>query len=294
MARQETHPDIASYFSIGLVRIILLLFLLVSLRYALWLPALLLLFLVFTLESAAWWSKFGLRDLVVAKQLKHLRCFPGEHTTLTLQITNPKRLPSIIGWQQTLPVGLSAPDIKEKAYMLTRYQSATRVYEIKALGRGYWQIPGLQVSSQDGLGLFERHTLFPDNRWLIVYPSLIPLEQLSLEVSDLLGDKKIQRPYMPDPVRPVSLREYTYDTPARLIHWKASLSKDQLYAKVLEPSGDYKIYILMDVSSFARNNESEKFEKALSVAATIISWAQELNIPFGLLINGRQKASKVP
>ncbi|MEG6523716.1 DUF58 domain-containing protein [Desulfotomaculum sp. 1211_IL3151] len=297
MTSQETQQGIVSYFSIGLVRVILIVGLLVLLYNTIWLPAIFLLLVVVTLEGASWWSKAGLRNLVVERQVTVLRFFPGEMTKLTFKIRNNKRLPSIIGWQQILPAGLTVKEtetIEEKAIMLMGRQNYCLTYDLQVIKRGVWQIPDLHLFSRDGLGLFEQARIIKDRKLLIVYPRLVPLEKLAIKVSDLIGENNVQRPFLPDPIRLVSLREYTDDTPARLIHWKASMGKDQLYAKVLEPSGDYKIYILVDVEYFYQDNDEEKYEKALSVAATMITWAQERNIPFGVLANGRQTGMEGP
>ena len=134
-----------------------------------------------------------------------------------------------------------------------------------------------------------------DQALLIVYPRLRQIGELELTAADLIGDRKDTRPLLPDPIRIAGLRDYTPDMPARLIHWKASAHQDDLLAKVLEPSADIKICVAVDVETFAGPEpDPEAFEEALSVAASLVYWAEGARIPFGLLANGTLKELSCP
>lgn len=83
--------------------------------------------------------------------------------------------------------------------------------------------------------------------------------------------------------------------PARFINWKASAGKNQLLAKVLEPSAELRICIAVDVCPFFYPEpKPEAFEQALSVAASLVVWAVNNRVQFGLLANGRQKGLSHP
>ncbi|MFZ5944927.1 MAG: DUF58 domain-containing protein [Bacillota bacterium] len=285
-----------SIFSLGVIRLSLFIILVILLRFALWLPAILISLLLVAVEGALWWSKMGFKNLAVENTLFPLRIFPNEETIFKITIRNPKRLPAIITWEQQLPQDLLPLDnetekiaetvtlMSQESYGLTRRISASK--------RGFYEFPSSYLISSDGLGLFhqEREESSPGN--LIVYPRIIPLPQLNINPSDFIGEKRDKRIILPDPVKIMGLREYTADMPARLINWKASVHKDTLLARTLEPSADHKIYIMIDVFYFHDLLDKDGFEKALSVAASLVVWADENNIPFGLLVNGVQKGQE--
>ncbi|MFZ7102729.1 MAG: DUF58 domain-containing protein [Peptococcaceae bacterium] len=285
-------PSFTSLFAVGFVRFSLFIILVITLRNKLWLPGSLLIALLVTVEGAFWWSKLGLKNVVTEKTLFPLRTFPGEKTELSVKITNNKYLPVIITWQQNLPGGIcfrkDGEDSSGESITLLSYEKYAVSYEIQALRRGIYQIPGFRLISRDGLGLFYQERLVEDSECLIVYPQIIPFQHLNIKAADLIGEKRDNRPMLPDPIRITGLRDYTPEMPARLIHWKSSCNRDSLLAKILEPSADFKIYIIIDVEYFYHADHETDFERALSVAASLLVWADDNNIPFGILVNGLQ------
>lgn len=297
----EHNLNRTSLFTMPLIRLIMLVMLVLFLINQNFLPAGLIVFIFLIVGMARLWCKLGFRGLAISHKIFPLRLFPEEEMSLNIEIDNRKWLPINVKWTQPIIPEITAvsnngenpQDIKGHK-LLAWHDGMKLTYKLKAIKRGYFNLPSLAIQAQDGLGLFETGTAL-DHPALFVYPRIRSIEELELNPSDLIGDRKDKRPLLPDPIRIAGLRDYTPDMPSRYINWKASAHKDELLAKLLEPSADLRICITVEVESFCQPAPDEDaFEEALSVAASIAYWAENNKIPFALIVNGKQKGLDCP
>lgn len=287
-----------SLFTIGLVKVLLVLGTILLFQFRLWVPAGIIMLILITTETGRWWSRAGLTKIEIKKGFYPQRVFAGETTRLRIRLSNPKLLPVIIDWEQEaltgprLPASSAQASAKNLAFttIIKWFGTHSAEYEVKAEQRGCFRLPPSRIVSSDGAGFYSTMLTVNDEQWLMVYPRIVALPELGIKASDLIGEKADQRTILPDPIRIMGLREYTPDLPSRLIDWKASAHKDVLMAKMLEPSAEYKICMAVDVLALQAINTdgAETFEKCLSLAASIAAWAEEEGIPFGLLVNAAQ------
>lgn len=297
----EQNHNRTSVFTMPLVRVIMLVMLVLLLINQNFLPAGLIIFIFLIVEISRLWCKLSLRYLDIQHSIFPIRLFPDEEMTLKIEINNKKWLPVNIRWTQAVIPEIKMETLSNKEgsnylsgqRLLGWHDKTSSKYKLKALKRGYYELPPLQIQAQDGLGLFENRTAL-GNSAIIVYPRIRSLEDLELNPSDLIGDRKDKRPLLPDPIRIAGLRDYTPDMPARFINWKASAHKDELLAKLLEPSADLRVCITVDVETFQPLSDDGAFEEALSVAASLAYWAENNRIPFALIANGKQKGFDSP
>jgi uncharacterized protein (DUF58 family) len=175
---------------------------------------------------------------------------------------------------------------------LGKYGEDLVTYGLIGVSRGCYKIPPGRLNSKDLLGLFHREKPFGGVTEVLVYPALLDMDERELVQHYLMGDIRSDRPFMPDPTRVSSLRDYTPDTPARRIHWKASARHGKLLAKVLEHTADLRLCIALDGDSF--DTPGPPMEKALSLAATLAVWADRRKVPFGLVSNVSQSGRPGP
>lgn len=300
MSKME--PIFTSIYTILLFRAGLITLFLYLLQQSLFLPAFFLFFLILIIETAALWSKLGFKKMKVETKVNLSRLFPDDKINFSLICQNEKRLPVYLSWQLPLDQEFRLLDrdetfsggIRGKVY-LGPYQSKEYNYCLTAQKRGYYQIPALKLYSRDIWGLFNREKTIEHNQHIIVYPRLLPLEEVSMKAADFSGLQQDKRPFLFDPIMFAGLRDYTPDMPTRLIHWKASAYQDRLLAKIIEPSASLQVLIAIDAQSFIYPDSDEVlFEKALSVAATLAVWADSHKIPFGLAANLSQKGQPGP
>ena len=256
-----------------------------------YLPASFLIAVLLILTACRLWADHGLRGLSADREACRLRLFPGDEATLSVNVRNEKRLPVSLELFQSFPEGLDEiTPAREgglpgspRRVLLGRSGEALSTFHVRGLSRGCYDIPQGKVVSKDPLGLFSREKPFGGPQEVLVYPVLLDLGDQEFAQRHLMGDTRSDRPFMPDLTRVSSLRDYTPDTPARRIHWKASARHGKLLAKVLEHTADLRLCIALDGDRFQLPGLS--MEKALSVAATLAVWADEKKVPFGLVSN---------
>ena len=256
-----------------------------------YLPASFLIAVLLILITCRLWADHGLRGLYADREAHRLRLFPGDEAILSVHIRNGKRLPVSLELFQSFPEGLDEiTPVREGRFpgsprrvLLGRFGEALSTFHVRGLSRGCYDIPQGKVVSKDPLGLFSRDKPFGGPQEVLVYPALLDPEDQDFAQRHLMGDTRSNRPFMPDLTRVSSLRDYTPDTPARRIHWKASARHGKLLAKVLEHTADLRLCIALDGDSFQLPGPS--MEKALSLAASLAVWADEKKVPFGLVSN---------
>ena len=81
---------------------------------------------------------------------------------------------------------------------------------------------------------------------LVVYPPLVPLEQLGIPSRDPFGDLSVRRHLFEDPVRVASTRDYTPGDPVRRIHWKSSARAARLQTRTFERTTSTDMVLFLD------------------------------------------------
>ena len=62
----------------------------------------------------------------------------------------------------------------------------------------------------------------------LVFPRIVPLEQIGLRAGMAIGDLRAATIVLPDPVRPIGVRDYRTGDSPRQIHWKASARRGSI------------------------------------------------------------------
>jgi uncharacterized protein (DUF58 family) len=153
------------------------------------------------------------------------------------------------------------------------------------------------LSAGDPFGLFTNHARFKRRDWLIVYPHLMPLEDLELPYEAPFGDVSVRQSIFQDPVRTVGVRDYRPSDSLRHVHWKASARRQNLQVRVFEPTTSYTMILVLNVATFARHWEGtrpEVMERAVSAAASIANHAVEQRWLVGLTANGAMPNADQP
>jgi len=234
--------------------------------------------------------------------LAERRLFPGEHTTLTIELENRKLLPlPWFEWQGALsdplradgerlpPAAAPGFSFLRKAGTLGWYARARWRFALSSETRGYHQVGPAEVKSADILGLAPQTLPAPSALRVVVYPRVVSLPELGLPADRPFGDAKGRAQLFEDPLRVKGLREYRPGDPLRRIDWKATARLGELTSRVYEPSAARYLYLLLNVDTLPRSWEgylADDLERTVTVAASIAAWAHEHRLPVGLLANG--------
>jgi uncharacterized protein (DUF58 family) len=247
------------------------------------------------------WTRLSLIHVSCQRLVKTHRLFPGDQIELTLQVVNHKPLP--LPWveiedeiprafaDETMPASSSNPD----RFSLLRFSSLLWYRRVRwrctlrASKRGYDRLGPIRLRSGDPFGFYTRMIEFPCSDPLIVYPRIVPIEELSIPSLFPAGDIRSENRIFQDPSRPIGLRDYQSRDSLRHIHWKASARSRKLQVKIFEPTTTLQASLFLAVDSFPSPEISpeEDFEWAVSLSASIANHLISKGIPTGLFANTR-------
>jgi uncharacterized protein (DUF58 family) len=215
--------------------------------------------------TSALWSRYCLDAVAYRRSFSDNRIFHGEETRLTIEVTNAKPLP--LAWlliRDSFPKDVSlltgeletqvgeevgqepdsdpprAPAHLTDILALRWYERVRRTYRIRGDNRGLYQFGPVSLSSGDLFGFGRKSATYETQDNLIVYPRIVPVEQLGLPAERPAGERKAKRRIIEDPLRMATVREYTPGDSIRQIHWKntARLNQLQPYSRHLSRSAD--------------------------------------------------------
>jgi uncharacterized protein (DUF58 family) len=267
-------------------------------------------FLLTILPIAWWWNRRSLSNLLYERTFGERRAFPGEVVDLALHITNQKLLP--LGWlvvEDQWSLALPPEDaalfpspagqigVMRSAFSLRWFERINRRYRLRCTRRGFYPFGPARLRSGDIFGLFGQLRTHDHLDWLIVYPQVLPLEALGFPLKDPLGETKATWRIFEDPSRAVGVRDHQPQDSFRHVHWKATARRQELQAKVYEPTTSHNLVLFLNVTTFAMHWQGVNpllLERAISVAASIASYGIGQRYILGLIANGSIPHSDQP
>lgn len=249
----------------------------------------------------ALWDRYGLSRLSYERRFEQRRCFAGETVTLTVALTNRKLLPlTYVVVDESVPVPLRVASQRMRFQSRARerlrlrfsmgwYQRVERRFTVEATRRGVYRLGPAAVTTGDPFGWADRSLEVPPSDLLLVYPRVLPLEQVGLPARRPFGDLASRDRLFADPLRFAGVREYRPGDPLSQVHWKATAAAGRLQVKLLDPSASLGIAVFLNTWSFDRfweGDDTDALEAGATLAASILHWAHEQALPAGLYANG--------
>lgn len=247
------------------------------------------------------WSRYCLTNVTYVRRLSRTRIFCGEETNLAIEITNAKPLP--LAWlraEDRVPVALDMqgvtlapshqPGRKRLINLLSLrwYERVTRIYRLRAIHRGVWQMGPAEIVSGDIFGFSVQRDEFATIQSVTVYPRVVPITALGLPAQRPFGDYRTPHRLITDPLRLMGTRAYAPGDSFRHIHWKATARRQALQTKVFEPSAAQPIALFLNINTFNRlyeGRDPELQEYAISTTASLARWAWDAGRPVGMYAN---------
>ncbi len=267
--------------------------------------------LITVLPAARLWNHLSLRRVLYARRLDPRRAFAGETVDLTLTVENRKLLP--LGWlivedewPEDLPLVEKMQDLHplmpgrmtlKNSLSLRWYERVRLHYKVHCQQRGFFRLGPARMTGGDIFGIFKQQYLFPHLDWLIVYPRVLPVEQLGLPPKNPFGETRSRERIFEDPSRTVGVRDHTSSDGFRHIHWKATARRQDLQVKVYEPTSSFTLMVFLNVATLERywmGTIPDLLERCISVAASVSSYAVDQKWVTGLIANGSVPHSDQP
>ena len=260
------------------------------------------------------WSHFVLHRVSYRRTLEPRRAFIGETVDLTLTVENHKLLPvawlrvmdewpanlRLVGDQELHTPTLRGTPIPERSllvnlFSLRWYERVRRHYTILCEQRGYYRLGTARASSGDILGMQRREYAYSNLDWLLIYPRVLPIEELGLPPKNPFGEVRARQQMFEDPARTIGVRDYQPEDGFRRIHWKATArtqgarAAHPLQSKIYEPTTSFTLVTFCNVATFDRywyGTIPELLERCITVAASVSAYAAERRYVIGLVANG--------
>ena len=265
-------------------------------------------------------NHYVLHRVIYQRSTNPRRAFIGETVEITLSVENRKLLP--VGWIRLVddwPEELSVEESDEEeqglflpghrdptlsqrvllrnTFSLRWYERVRIRHQVLCEKRGYYRFGPAQAISGDVFGIYRSKCDFPRLDWLVVYPQVLPLEELGLPPKDPFGETKAQQRMFEDPSRTIGVRDHQPEDGFRTIHWKATARQQKLQVKVYEPTTSFTIVVFVNVATFDKYWQGtipELLERCITVAASVSHFATEHRYLAGLIANGCVPRSDQP
>jgi uncharacterized protein (DUF58 family) len=257
---------------------------------------------VFITAGTSWlWTREALNGLRYDRHLAEKRAFRGEILPITFKLENRGWLP--LAWIEadehisdrvrpmhtaTLPSDRVGSTTIRHSTALRWKQRITWTVNLECLERGSHQAGPTTIRSGDPFGFFTRQMIIPTETSFLVYPDVVPLEEMDFPPDFPFGARRVPRHLLTDPVHVVGVRDYAPDDSTRYIHWKASARLQQPQVKVFEPTVDLQIGLFLNLDTFERyweGMDSVRAESAIITAASISSRLLQRRAMVGMAAN---------
>lgn len=251
--------------------------------------------------AVAWlWNRYALARLGYERTFGALRAFPGDEVSLTISIANRKPLPlALVDVRDSIPAGLTAEDddirierddrlVLQRSTSLRWYERVTWRYTVRCQRRGTYQIGPATIDAGDPFGFYRSTLRAEPGDALVVFPMLLPIEQLGLPARSPIGSLRT-RQLIRDPLRTVGVRDYHPDDPIKDVHWAATARTGTLQTRIYEPTSTRELAIVLDLDSFEhywQGINEDQIERSISAAATLAKAGLNEGYAVGLYVNG--------
>ncbi len=253
-------------------------------------------------------KNLALMGVYYQRSFDRTHVFPQEPLTMTVTVTNSKRVPlTWLRFQDTLPtapdgenvIAETAAEVSERYFLVNSYsmhafEEVQRSTTMRFATRGFYQIGPVTYQSGDVFTLFSVERDYSYLNTIVVYPQIYSIAELGLPAKEPFGELNIRRSLFTDPIKTRGIRDYQPQDRFRDVHWKATARRGELQTKVYDPSTGMTLAIFLNVATMPRHWMGfypEVMERAVSVAASTASFGVEQGWGVGVYANGSYPGS---
>jgi len=247
------------------------------------------------------WSRASLARIDYVRTIPTRRAFVGEAVNLSFSLTNRKALP--VPWieiRDSVPEKAPPEDepgrpgggpetlLMNRSTSLAWYERVRWNHRFRCKARGYFQFGPALLRSGDVFGFFPAFAQDETLQHLTVLPKVLPLRDIGLPSQRPFGETASGSSIFEDQSRVVGLRDYRPGDPLKRIDWKATARSQRLQSRLYDPAATLTMLIAVNVSTLEHPWEGYNpllLERAIAVAASIASYAEEKRYAAGLAAN---------
>ncbi|HVR88126.1 MAG TPA: DUF58 domain-containing protein [Candidatus Limnocylindria bacterium] len=238
--------------------------------------------------GASMWiqARLTLEGLTVKRSVGQAYAHLGDQIELGYELRNAHRLGKLwleiseqSNWPEPLP-----------GRVLTIAGGATRRWKVvvKASRRGRFRLGPIELRSGDPFGLFATVARVPADALVLVYPKVLPLPFWQLPGSFLEGNVLTGQRSLQSTSMVMGIRAYQPGDAVNRIHWPSSVRNRGLQVKEfeLDKTADLWIYLDLERHWHRGDGEASTEERAVTVAASVVSKALHEHRNVGLVTTG--------
>ncbi|CAI6086962.1 DUF58 domain-containing protein [Cohnella sp. JJ-181] len=251
--------------------------------------------------------RFGLRRIRYERRFSAPRAYAGDRIWMEERLVNAKWLP--LPWLRVetqmpsaLRFGKETADLAVSVgqtlqnhaslFTLGPYTKLVRRHEVACLHRGRYRVPTLTITHGDLLGMTSGSLQVASDCAVTVYPRLLSVRELPRAARDWV-QSAMSSPdaFREDHYHTAGVRAYRGGDPMKQVNWSATAKTGELLVNRRETmiGGDVTVLLNAEVADASTNRRIalEKFEEAISLAASVAKQALDGGGRAGLIYNGR-------
>lgn len=257
-------------------------------------------FILFIAEGELYrrmWSK----ELNAGVKITPVSAYVGDRCTLEVTLSNRKLLPLPWLWVKLhISSSLQFADTtkatgdyvyRNALFCIMGWQEIKRTLAFKCTKRGYYPVRSFEIIGTSILFNGKHSISFPTPCAVTVYPSLLNKAELEGLLSRLDGTIAHCGWINPDPFEFSGIREYSSSDSFRDINFKASAHANTLMTNTHNPTIKGEITLILCFKLLKERFEEERFEYAISLAATLADYYIEQGFSIALYCNGEDETT---
>ncbi len=264
-------------------------------------------FIVAVIQSSIY-RRWGLSKVEYTRYFNKRAVFEGDFVEMIESIQNKKFLPlpwlrieskidANLEFQRQSNLDIKHEQFHKSLFSLMPYTGIKRRHKIRCRKRDFYTLNSAALTCGELFGIQDTSKTMEIDAKLIVYPKILPIDEVPLPSHSLQGDVVVRRWIVDDPFIISGVREYSYGDPLNRINWKATARVGRLQVH----NNDYTaqprilIYLNVDISEdmWDAVTDKERIEKGISYAASIANYAISMGIDVGFGSNAYIKGGEI-
>lgn len=257
-------------------------------------------FVLYIIEGALY-SRLWHKGLDAKVSIKPSTAFPGDKCVLETELSNRKLLPLPWLWIklhissylhfEDSPKANGDYVYRNALFCIMGWQKIEKALPFTCTKRGYYPLRSFEVVGTSILFNGKHNLSFNAPCALTVYPSLLDKDETEVLLSRLDGITAARGFINPDPFEFSGIREYSPTDSFRDINFRASAHTGVLMSNTHNPTIKGEIALFLCFKLLKQGFEEERFEYAISLAATLAEHYISNGFSVSLYCNGLDGAA---
>jgi uncharacterized protein (DUF58 family) len=249
------------------------------------------------------YKRWGFSGIIYTRSFSTRGVFEGEEAEMVERILNQKLLPlpwlrieskmnPNLEFYQQSDLRIKHGEFHRSIFSLMPYTGITRRHRVKCLKRGCYRLTSAAMTLGDLFGTYDESKDFTVNAEILVFPRLVPVNEIPLPSHSWQGDITVKRWILEDPFMISGVRDYQWGDPLNRISWKASARTGELKVYNRDFTADPRLMILLNIDQseamWDAVTNMDLVERGISYAISLAQHAISNGIPVGFGCNAYQ------